>query len=403
MLISARDKDLDITIEAPPSKSVFHRELIVRSILGAKDDLLPQEEDNDDIIATKACLSAIADGGDEIVLPCNESGSTLRFMIPVASAYLLNHKDPKADRIIFETKGRLFERPLAELEEALLSHGIKIRKDPATRRITAEGRMTPGEYIIDGSVSSQYISGLLMALPLFDESCRITVKGQIKSIGYIGLTLDVMAKYGINVDIKDNVYETSSAKGLPAPCRTFKVEGDWSNGAFLLCLSEFSKIKVTGLDPDSKQGDKAIIDYLRFAKTHAAGEPLIWKCDDIPDIVPYMAIVAPFFFDKMTFTGVKRLRIKESDRIKAIREQLSAISVKSCEEEDQLTVYGMEDDAGKSLPDVIRLSSYHDHRMAMTAVLIAVILRTKVEIDDIDCLDKSYPRLKEIIRRELLP
>lgn len=403
MIISAGDKDLDFTVEAPPSKSIFHRELIVRFLMGAKDPLEPSAGDNDDIIATKACLAAVAGGGDEVVLPCSESGSTLRFMIPVAAAYLLNDKDKRSDKLIFETKGRLFDRPLEELEEALLPHGIKITKDADTRRIIVTGRMTPGDYAIDGGVSSQYISGLLMALPLFSEPCTITVKGQMKSARYVDLTLDVMAKYGQTVELSDYKYEVKPLAGLAVPVSGFKVEGDWSNGAFLLCLAEFSKIRVSGLDYSSHQGDRAIVDYLRFAKTHVAGDDCVWECGDTPDIVPYMAVTAPFYFDKITFTGVSRLRIKESDRVRAVREQLSAIGVKTEEEEDSLTVCGIEDGVVDKLPQVISLSSYHDHRMAMCAVLIAVILKIRVDIDDIECLNKSFPELQEIIRREMIP
>jgi len=403
MLISAKDRQLNITVEAPPSKSIFHRELIVRFLLGARDDLSWTEEDNDDIRATKACLCALAGGGEEVVLPCNESGSTLRFMIPVAAAYLLNSKDVRSKRIIFETKGRLFDRPVEELEACLAPHGILITKDPDTRTITVTGRMTPGTFVIDGGVSSQYISGLLMALPLFDEECRIEVAGKIKSAGYIDLTLDVMAKYGLNVDIKDNIFVTAPNAGITPPASGFKVEGDWSNGAFLLCLAEFSGIKVTGLNYSSRQGDRRIMEYLRFAKTHVKGDDCIWECSDTPDIVPYMAVSAPFLFDKITFTGVARLRIKESDRVNAIRQQLEKIGVVTEEDEDSLTVYGMDDAAKETLPEVISLSSFHDHRMAMCAVLIAVILKTQVDIDDVECLNKSFPKLLEIIRRELKP
>ncbi|MBO4579610.1 MAG: hypothetical protein J5715_05605 [Clostridiales bacterium] len=398
MIISCKDRKLDFTVEAPPSKSIFHRELIVRFCLGASDDLNPGEGDNDDIRATKACLLALKRGGREVVLPCNESGSTLRFMIPVASAYLLNVKDPKAERLIFETKGRLFERPLKELEEALAPHGIKISKDSESRRIIVTGLMTPGEYVIDGSVSSQYISGLLMALPLFDSDSSVKVLGEIKSRRYIDLTLDVLDKYGLKTGSEEDLFTTHPAYGIKAPQGSFKVEGDWSNGAFLLCLAKFTGIKVTGLDPDSHQGDREILDYLAVNC-----ENVEWDCSDIPDITPYMAVVAAFVFDSALFTGISRLRIKESDRVKAVREQLAAIGVVTEETEDTLVVYKISEEAKKDLPELIKLSSYHDHRMAMCAVLIAAILKIEVDIDDIECMNKSFPEFPEIIRREMMP
>lgn len=398
MIVSCKDRKLDFTVEAPPSKSIFHRELIVRFCLGVSDDLTPQDSDNDDIRATKACLRALKEGGREIVLPCNESGSTLRFMIPVASAYLLNEKEIKAERLIFETKGRLFDRPVKELEEALYPHGIRITKDPEKRRLIVTGKMTGGEYLIDGSVSSQYISGLLMALPLFDDDCSVKVTGEMKSQKYIDLTLDVMAKYGLKVVLEGNTFMTKSASGIACPEGGFKVEGDWSNGAFLLCLAKFTAIKVTGLDPASHQGDRVILDFL--AET---GDNVDWDCSDIPDIVPYMAIVAPFVFERAVFRGIGRLRIKESDRVRAIREQLSAIGVVTEEDKDTLTVYKITEDAKASLGDPVKLSSYGDHRMAMSAVLIAAILKTEVDVDDIECMNKSFPEFPEIVRREMMP
>ncbi len=383
MIINCLNKTPNFKIDAPPSKSIYHRELIVRFLLmssvdsddpGVPDnsddlgfssddgadfrnttlkDLTILPGDNEDIRATKSVLSALYNAAnsscDAVYLPCNESGSTLRFMIPVAAAYSLgkgrNHHGVK--RLIFETKGRLFDRPLDELEAALKPHGITIEKDASSRCIIVSGEMTPGEYTIDGSVSSQYISGLIMALTLFDEPCKINVTGEMKSVHYIELTLDVLKKYGCEADFKDGTFcpmtggyleQSNKYKNKNDVIRDFKVEGDWSNGAFLLCLKKWTDIEVTNLNPDSRQGDRAIVDYLKLiddvrSKTTSA-KGIVWDCTDIPDITPYMATVAPFVFDDITFTGVSRLRIKESDRVMAVREQLSEIGVKTEETED---------------------------------------------------------------------
>ena len=457
MIINCLNKTPNFKIDAPPSKSIYHRELIVRYLLmnsGDSDDsgvpdnsdnlgfssddganfrnttlkdltILPG--DNEDIRATKSVLSALYDAAnsscDAVYLPCNESGSTLRFMIPVAAAYSLgkgrNHHGVK--RLIFETKGRLFDRPLDELEAALKPHGITIEKDSSSRCIIVSGEMTPGEYTIDGSVSSQYISGLIMAITLFDEPCKINVTGEMKSVHYIELTLDVLKKYGCEAEFKDGSFYpmtggyyklTSDYQNQKDIISDFKVEGDWSNGAFLLCLKKWSDIEVTNLNPDSRQGDRAIVDYLKLiddvrSKT-ASSKGIVWDCTDIPDITPYMATVAPFVFDDITFTGVSRLRIKESDRVMAVREQLAQIGVKTEETEDSLTVYRYS--AGKeTISNIssdlfgdkknIRLSSYNDHRMAMCAVLIATILKTEIELDDISCIKKSFPEFLEYIEK----
>ena len=399
MILSAKNRNLDFTVSAPPSKSVYHRELIVRFLCGDTSHIESDPSDNNDIRATRACLRSLRDAkpGDEVILPCGESGSTLRFMIPVAAAFLLREGSEIASKIVFTTEGRLFDRPVRELADALAPHGINVTKDGSSRSIIVTGSMTSGEYRIDGSVSSQYISGLLMALPLFSDKSSIEVMGGIKSARYIDLTVDALTKYSAPVSREGDTFYPSFGGYHGDVSGDFTVEGDWSNGAFLLCLAKFSDIKVEGLDPSSKQGDKAIVDFLKFSEDNKSGS---WDCSDTPDIAPYMATVAPFLFDELTLTNIGRLRIKESDRVTAVREQLSAIGVRTEETEDTLTVYG----ASSSSPATpVKLLSYNDHRMAMCAILIAVILKIDIDIDDIKCLDKSFPEFQEIIRRELIP
>lgn len=401
MKISGKGRRLNFTIDAPPSKSVYHRELICRFLSGDTKCLADDPNDNNDIKATKSCLKSLFDARDasasEAVLHPGESGSTIRFLIPVAAAFLLG-ENKCSERVVFKTEGRLFDRPFEELADAMKPHGISIDKEEATRSIIVTGTMTPGKYVIDGSVSSQYISGLLMALPLFSSESTIEVTGQMKSVHYIELTLDALNKYATPAAWEGNVFTPSFGGYKGDISGDFKVEGDWSNGAFLLCLKKWSDIEVKNLDLNSRQGDKAIVDFLHFAEEKHSGN-VTWDCTDTPDIAPYMAVVAPFLFDEITLTGIGRLRIKESDRVMAVREQLLSIGVKTTETEDTLTVYKFE---GAS-PEVVSLSSYNDHRMAMCAILIAVILQTEVELDNTECLNKSFPEFQEIIRRELMP
>lgn len=434
MIISCRNRKLDFTIDAPPSKSIYHRELIIRFLGGDYTHLAPLDSDNDDVRATKAVLTALHDcvtyssKDGSVVLPCNESGSTLRFMIPVAAAFILGQGRSSygVNKLIFTTAGRLFDRPLLELRDAMSPHGITIEKDDVTRTIIVTGEMTPGTYIIDGSVSSQYISGLLMALTLFTEESHIEVAGELKSIHYIELTTNALLKYGYPVHMEGSSFYptccgyTTKSTSLPSFADIpFKVEGDWSNGAFLLCMKEWSDITVTNLNPSSIQGDRAILDYLdaihkadNNSATGGADTSLTWDCTDIPDITPYMAVIAAFALDKAVFTGISRLRIKESDRVKAVREQLSAISVKTEETDDTLTVYSCRRlrKAGNKIDSLyaqntepIKLSSYNDHRMAMCAVLIAVILKTDIELDNLDCLRKSFPEMIDIVLKYMQP
>ena len=264
MRISANNLNLDI--KAPLSKSVYHRELIVNFILGARGDFLNESpDDNDDIRATKACLRALEDAQAEtVILNCNESGSTLRFMIPVALAV----KSEKAKKLIFKTRGRLIERPIEELADCLAPFGVNITKNVEANEIEVTGDIKPGKYVIDGSVSSQYISGLLMALSSFEKESVVEVTGGIASIHYIELTTDALAKYGINV-VKEGDTFTVPAKSInTVPDGNFEVEGDWSNGAFLLCLGSLiqgGSAKITGLRTESVQGDKEILHFLKLA------------------------------------------------------------------------------------------------------------------------------------------
>ncbi|MCR5593106.1 MAG: hypothetical protein K6F79_05105 [Saccharofermentans sp.] len=373
MRLKIKDRRFDFCAQAPDSKSVYHRELIVRFLHGIKDDLSFRDSDSKDITATKECLKALS--SDQNVLDCNESGSTLRFMIPVACAFLKSQN--KKIRLVFKTAGRLFDRPLDDLEICLGEHGIVISKDAQTRSFIVEGDLTEGRFVIDGSVSSQYVSGLLMAMIVLPHS-NVEVKGEASSIHYIELTKAVIGKY---------------AGGVLNP--ELDVEGDWSAGAFLLCLDKLidGHVSVGNLNADSVQGDKEILKFL----SSCGADELTWDCRDIPDIVPYMAVTAAFTNKKTVFKNISRLRVKESDRVAAIREQLSEAGIKTEETQDDLTVLAYEENHPS---DTVSLKSYNDHRMVMSALLLACALRCDLDIDTIDPVDKSFPGLKSIIREE---
>lgn len=412
MIIACKNMMLDL--KAPASKSAYHRELIVNFVLGARGAYLDiRKDDNDDVIATKRCLAELAAasdaGNDDIILPANESGSTLRFMIPTALAL----KGSPERKMVFTTKGRLVERPLDDLAACLAPFGVSIEKDIEKRTVTVTGFLMAGDYEIDGSVSSQYISGLLMALSNFNKPSRITITGEMSSVHYIELTVAVLKKYGIEVTREGNVFNVPGRGGVDTPSGKFTVEGDWSNGAFLLCLGSLMKnggAMITGLDSESVQGDRAITEFLEDLGVEVDtedgavsvmgpnGEPpvdeITMSCNDIPDIVPYMAVTGAFKAKKTVLTGIKRLRVKESDRASAICEMLAACGIKTELEEDSLTVYGA---VRSDIPEEISLTSSNDHRMAMAAVLCAAGTGRKVQIDDITCLSKSFPEFIKII------
>jgi 3-phosphoshikimate 1-carboxyvinyltransferase len=411
MRIACRNLNLDI--KAPLSKSVYHRELIINYLLGARGSFLEESpDDNDDIRATKACLRALENkDSDTVALNCNESGSTLRFMIPVA----LSCKSEKVKTLVFKTKGRLIERPIKELADCLAPFGVTITKNAEANEITVTGNIEPGRYVIDGSVSSQYISGLLMALSCFDKGSTVEVTGGIASVHYIELTVDALSKYGINIVREDDTFKVPAKTETSIPDGSFEVEGDWSNGAFLLCLGSLIRggsAKVTGLNMESVQGDRAIMRFLMLAgisylvegNTVFVQDSLInpirpsieMDCSDIPDIVPYMAVTGAFRAYKTVLKGIKRLRIKESDRAKAVTEMLTAIGANVTLEEDTITIEYID----KTADDIV-LTSSGDHRMAMAAVLCAAATGKDIELDNIDCLDKSFPEFRKILLKEM--
>ena len=412
MKISCRNLNLDI--KAPLSKSVYHRELIVNCILGARGDFLNESpDDNDDIRATKACLRALEERDAEtVILNCNESGSTLRFMIPVALAV----KSDANKTLVFKTKGRLIDRPIEELSDCLKPFGVVISKDKENNEITVTGSIEPGRYVIDGSVSSQYISGLLMALSSFDKESSVEVTGGIASVHYIELTVAALAKYGINVERDGDTFKVpGKTSDIAVPDGNFEVEGDWSNGAFLLCLGSLihgGSAKVSGLNMESVQGDREIMHFLRLAgitflaegdtifvqdsRINSVRKLLEMDCSDIPDIVPYMAVLGAFRAEKTVLKGIKRLRIKESDRAKAITDMLAAIGANVTLEEDTITIEYI----NKVASDIV-LTSSGDHRMAMAAVLCAAATGKDIELDNIDCLDKSFPEFRKVLLKEM--
>ncbi len=406
-------KDLNLDIRAPRSKSVYHRELIVNFILGARGAFLEEaEDDNDDIRATKSCLRELekTDSGT-LILNCNESGSTLRFMIPVALAV----KSDAVEKLIFKTRGRLIERPIKELADCLAPFGVSITKNIEANEITVTGNIEPGKYVIDGSVSSQYISGLLMALAKFGEESTVEVTGGVASVHYIELTVASLAKYGISIVREGDTFTVPALVNAAVPDGNFEVEGDWSNGAFLACLGSLihgGSAKITGLNMDSVQGDMAIMKFLNLAgisylvedgtvfvqdsHINPVRQTIEMECGDIPDIVPYMAVTGAFRAYKTVLKGIKRLRIKESDRAKAVTEMLSAIGGKVTLEEDIITIEYID-----KVPDKISLTSSGDHRMAMAAVLCAAATGKEIELDDIDCLNKSFPEFRKVLLKEM--
>ena len=390
--------NLDFTV--PPSKSVVHRELIIGFLEAVKEGrevpneiLEPLENDNDDIRATRGCLKALYEAGQsdasEVYMPCNESGSTLRFMISVGAGYLNYVGLAQKKKLVFLPKGRLIDRPLDQLITCLSARGVTVVVDKEKNQITVEGVLSPGCFVIQGNVSSQYISGLQMALILLPDF-TVELDGPLESKGYYELTLNILKNHGKEI-----------------------AEGDWSSAAFLLCLGALvpnGQVVLHGLNKNSLQKDKIIISILEqlgFAFTwngssvELTARPDVNKARklelsldaaDYPDIVPYIAIVAAAYTKSTCIKNIERLHFKECDRVEATINALKATGVSAYEKEGTLYITG-----GHNATGELSVSTYGDHRMAMTACLVAAWTGLPVLIDNKECVNKSFPGLFTVI------
>ena len=370
-------------VRAIPSKSAAHR-LYICAALAERPTEIECQGTSKDIEATKACLAAMKTGKP---LPCGESGSTLRFLLPVAAALGLDAE--------FHMEGRLPQRPLFPLDEQLTAHGAVLCR-PEPHRLKCTGKLTPGDYVLPGDVSSQYISGLLFALPLLDAPSTLTVTGKIESAPYIAMTLDALRQFGIHVMIKDNRFEIPAC-GYRSPGKAV-VEGDWSNAAFWLCAGALgASVTVTGLKPDSLQGDKAVFDLLAAfgAKTAQNGDAftvspaplqaLEIDAAAIPDLVPVLSVVAAAAEGTTRIFNAQRLRLKESDRIESVCRMLNDLGGSAEETADGLLIHG-----GKPLTGGT-VDSCNDHRIAMAAAVASILCTGEVTVLQAEAVEKSYP------------
>ncbi len=380
MNITLNKQPISGIIPAIPSKSMAHRLLICAALADTPTKVACQGTSKD-IDATRACLAAIKTGE---ILPCGESGSTLRFLLPVAAALGLDAS--------FKMEGRLPQRPLAPLDAQLTAHGAQLSR-PAPDILRCTGKLQPGAYTLPGNVSSQYISGLLFALPLLDGLSTLTVTGQIESAPYIEMTLDALKQFGVQVKKEQNVFHIPSCK-YQSP-GSAAVEGDWSNAAFWLCAGALSgPVTVTGLDMDSLQGDKAILDLLKRFGAVVDGSAVspgnLHGIDidaaAIPDLVPVLSIVAAAAEGTTRIYNAGRLRLKESDRIETVCNLLRALGGKVEERPDGMVIQGGSLTGGT-------VDSCNDHRIAMAAAVASVLC--PVTVTGAEAVEKSYPRFWE--------
>ena len=382
------------SVSAPPSKSCAHRMLICAALAQGESRIKGLSR-SEDMLATLDCIAALgaraslsgdtavitggkaaADG--EAVFPCRESGSTLRFMIPIAAACCGSAR--------FSGTKRLYERGVGIYEELFAQKGIDIKKHPEGLEIS--GKLPPGEYVFRGDVSSQFVTGLLFALPLLDGDSTIRVLPPVESRGYIDLTLDVLKKFGITVtEAPENTFLIAGGQSY-AP-RSVQVEGDWSNAAALLALNNLGgAVTVTGLNEDSIQGDRVCAEYLSRLKTPNAQIDI----SNCPDLGPVLMAAAAHAGVGAVFTGTRRLRIKESDRAEAMAQELRKFGTEVEVNDNSVIIK-----PGRLQSPTEILSGHNDHRIVMAMSLLASAVGGT--IDGASAVRKSYPDFFDVLRR----
>lgn len=376
-------------IHAIPSKSQAHRILICAAFADQPTTIIcPQT--NEDIEATADCLRALGtaitrtDRGYHVIpattspcaaeLNCRESGSTLRFMLPVAAALGVD--------ATFQLAGRLPRRPLSPLWEEMERMGCILSR-PTANTIRCQGKLKAGKYTISGGVSSQFITGLLLALSLVPEHSQIEITGKLESAPYVTMTQKVLNLFGVKTD----AFIILGQRPFKS-VGTITVEGDWSNGAFFLAAKTLgSQLRVDGLELDSAQGDRACVQIMdALSKKHT-----VVDCTDIPDLVPILSVVASHF-NGAVFHGIERLRLKESDRVSAIINMLAAMGIHAEANTHTMRIFPGQFTGGK-------VDAVNDHRIAMAAAIAATVSDAPVTILGAECVKKSYPTFWEEFRR----
>ncbi len=399
----------------PSSKSVLHRLFISAALSGYGAEKSKKGYTTiffrgvpDDILATADCLEALGAGvvfapdglsaeitpvrqdaaGRTGIMPCRESGSTLRFLLPLAAAL-------GADAV-FNLEGRLSERPIEALAAELGRHGASVEKNGKT--VCVSGKLKGGSYTLPGDVSSQFVTGLLFALPLLSSDSVLEVRGRIQSAGYIKMTEDVLRQSGIRFERDGGTYSVPGMQTYRLP-DGIRAEGDWSGASYFLCLGALSDggVSVGGLDTASSQGDRRLTDIL---ESMGAGISLNGcavtvrrrslrgievDASDIPDIIPSIAAIAAFADGTTVIRNAERLRAKESDRLETTFRLLTGIGADAVRTSDSLIIRGK-----KNLPGG-KVSSCGDHRIAMAAAVAAAGCDGPVLLEGAGCVRKSFP------------
>ena len=410
MNVIIKPKKLSGEVIIPPSKSLSHRAIIAASLANGKSEIsnvLFSKDIKATIDAMRACGANIEEHKDSLTiygssvyrakseLNANESGSTIRFMIPIALVC--------ADKMTFKGENHLVKRPLDTYYEIFDKLGIKYtHPEDAYLPLETEGGLKAGLYEIRGDISSQFITGLLYALPMLDGDSKLVITTNLESKGYVDLTLDILSKFGITIE--NNEYKEFIIKGN----QKFKpfdytVEGDYSQSAFFLVAGALGNdVKLLAMNEFSYQGDKKIIqDMIDFScDVIADKDTLVCKANNLtgatidfaqsPDLGPALTVLASVANGESNFINAARLRIKECDRITCMRIELEKMGASITETPDSMHIVGVDKLNGAVI------DSHNDHRVAMAIAMAATIATSDVKILNAGCVSKSFPHFWDV-------
>lgn len=396
MNVQIEPQSLRGTVRAIPSKSDAHRALICAALADDKtlyshlEKRLTGAGAAEDLLATAQCLDALLSDQQPICLDCRESGSTLRFLLPVAAAV--------AERTQLTGTGRLPFRPLGELRTQMEHHGVQFSAQQLPFEIT--GRLTGGTYTLPGNISSQYVTGLLLALPLLPDDSQLTLTTPLESAAYVEMTLKTLQAFGIRIQPTKDGFLIPGRQHYHAP-DVLEPEGDWSNAAFFLTAGMLgSGVELLGLSLDSVQADRAILSCLTgfgaevnatersicvASRLSAPKRPCQIDVSPFPDLFPILVVAACAVDGETSFVNGARLRLKESDRIASTAAMITALGGHVTEAPDALTVHGTGHLNGGTV------SGMGDHRIVMAAAIASALCASPVQILSAEAVQKSYP------------
>ncbi len=411
--IIIKNRKLEGGITPPPSKSILHRCIIAASFANGVSKI-KNINLSKDILATINAMKELGanikieknsltiDGrdiffisfpseirkknivGKNIKIDCNESGSTLRFLIPISLI--------KKNKVEFIGKDRLFKRPLTTYFRIFDEMNIKYNfQNKIKNSLLIDGELRAGIYKIKGDISSQFITGLLFSLPLLKENSKIIIENKLESKSYIDLTLDYLTKFGIKI-INNNYEEFIIEGNQQYTPQNIEIESDYSQAAFFLVANSInSKITIKNMNLKSKQGDKKIIEFLKeIEEFNKKNETLYLDARDYPDIVPILSLKCAISDKRIEIVNIGRLRIKECDRLKATVDELSKLGFDLIEKENSILINSKNKTELKNI-DNIELTAHNDHRIAMLIAIASTIYKKNIILDNADCVEKSYP------------